>query len=613
MAGVLLMLAMLDSADAHADFSHCCLLAARNNFSIYATLPWDTCAVGTNVSGLGNPINPSVNATLGWCEQTCPGYAPSGTSEWLHPITNWFIPYIGLLLLCPTGEREKPITSRWRTWINSHRNQWSRTWANICTGWIPLFELWMPTRAFKTVDYVIGYIEFLGDPASAIWGAFSELAEDWWLSRLALRKTGLRRELLVTAILAGQTEFNETTREGMTQALGQKLGVDGFGGSVSPGKRASRDRKSVETFSDGDAFPDLSPSDPKSMGVTEIEMMLPTTPTRTELRAKFQKALDEEDENWKGISSSWLRDGICILLDARVDFVNTILMPVILMLVVTASVFYDAYQSLGDNDTAHSLAYGLLYSWLIILSVASNCYTSSLTSELLKDTLGKELWALSTTTVRLRDRYTNSLRWRRWMADVAITEPVRGKNRIVFRFLAGQLFGWACVVTAAVCAATISYTTPSVGIGCRSFNHLLYALVSLVVCLIPVLKYSNEIRGRKRYQATLTFIYGFLVICNNIILLLGTAFYLFGVFRSCWCMNLFVPKSTLIELNDNTAEAVKNANVYWLPVGYVAFIFVWIVCATAIFEREYINFQVDVLRKREFDSATNQDNPRPHV
>jgi hypothetical protein len=613
MAGVLFILAMLDSADAHAHFSHCCLLAARNNFSIYATLPWDTCAVGTNVSGLGNPINPSVNATMGWCEQTCPGYAPSGTSEWLHPITNWFIPYIGLLLLCPTGEREQAITSRWRARINSRRNRWNKKWAKISTSWIPLIESLVPAKAFKAVDYVIGYAEFLGDPASAIWGAFSELAEDWWLSRLALRKTGLRRELLVTAILAGQTEFNETTREGLTQALGQKLGVDGFGRSVGPEKRVSRDRKSGETLSDGDAFPNLSPSGLKSMGTTEIEMMIPATLTPIELRAKFQKALDEEDENWKGISSSWLRDGICILLDARVDFVSTILIPVILMLVVTAGVFYDAYQSLGDNDTAHSLAYGLLYSWLIILSVASNCYTSSLTPKLLEDTIGKDLWALSTTTVRLRDRYTNSLQWRRWMADVAVTEPVQGKNRVVFRFLAGQLFGWACVVIAALCAATISYTTPSVGIGCRSFNHLLYALVSLVVCLIPVLKYSNEVRGRKKYQTILTFTYNFLVICNIIILLLGTAFYLFGVFRSCWCMNLFVPKSRLIELNGNTAEAVKNANLYWLPVGYVAFVFVWIVCATAIFEREYINLQVGVLRKRDFDSATIRDNPRPYV
>jgi hypothetical protein len=549
MAGVLLILAMLDSADAHADFSRCCVMAARNNFSIYATLPWETCAVGTNVSGLWNPINPSVTATLGWCEEMCSGYAPSTTSEWLHPITNWFIPYIGLLLLCPPGEH---VTMIRRITINR-------------------INLW------------IRYFEFLGDPASAIWGAFSELAEDWSLSRLALHNTGLRRELLVTAVFAGQTKFNEEIKKGMTLALGKKLGIDDFENPASPEKHVSQD--------------DLSTSGSKSMDVTEIEKVPSTTLTPT--CANFRQALDkEEDDYGKGMSSPWLRDSLRILLGPRVDFVDTIFIPVILTLVVTASVFYDAYQNLGDNDTAHSLAYGLLYSWLIILSVASNCYTSTLTPELLKDTIGKDFPALSAITVRLGDRYTNSLLWRRWMADVAIIEQVQGKNRFVLKFLAGQLFGWACVAIAASCAAFISYTTPTVGIGCRSFNHFLYAFGSLVVCLIPVIKYSNEVRGRKKYQKLLTFIYRFLLICNLIVLLVGTALHLFGVFRRCWCMNLFVAKSKLVELNGNTAEAVKNANLYWLPMGYIAFIFAWIVCATAIFGREYINFRVGILRER---------------
>lgn len=71
--------------------------------------------------------------------------------------------------------------------------------------------------------------------------------------------------------------------------------------------------------------------------------------------------------------------GIRILLEARVDFVSIILIPVILMLAVTASVFYDMYQSLGQADTTQSLAYGLLYAWLIVLAAASNCSTGSLT------------------------------------------------------------------------------------------------------------------------------------------------------------------------------------------------------------------------------------------
>jgi hypothetical protein len=103
-----------------------------------------------------------------------------------------------------------------------------------------------------------------------------------------------------------------------------------------------------------------------------------------------------------------------VSLEARVDFANTVLIPIITMLVVTAAVFYDAYQSLGDNDTAHSLAYGLLYSWLIILAVASNCYTGSLTYGLLDWTARKraKVLPISPITVGPCDRYTNALRWR---------------------------------------------------------------------------------------------------------------------------------------------------------------------------------------------------------
>lgn len=69
----------------------------------------------------------------------------------------------------------------------------------------------------------------------------------------------------------------------------------------------------------------------------------------------------------RGTLTHRIWDGIRVLLEARVDFVNTVLIPVILMLVVTASVFYDAYQNLGDNDTAHGLADDLPHSRLLLL------------------------------------------------------------------------------------------------------------------------------------------------------------------------------------------------------------------------------------------------------
>jgi hypothetical protein len=635
LAGVVFVLAMLDSAHASADFKKCCVQAARAKYALYLpSLPWDTCAINSNATGSAAPINPSVNITLDWCQQNCPGHQPSSTSEWLHPITTWIIPYAGLLFLCPVAERGERALDR------------SMAWTNRLIAWVS-------NVSFQLLEYG----GFLGDPASAIWGAFSELAEDWWLSGIMLHATDLRRELLAAVILAGQGEFNEKTNKRMTEALVTRILLDIVGHEDSKAKRGSQDEKSQNSKSEiitpvDDMSPDIPHLTSKEIGTIVVEKERLAPLTTTALRRKLEGSLEIEGERlWDDIDATKIAkalvaisegrdvshdlfsdgsprkfrtalaqilktynqrpiaerttlliregtftyklwDGIRVLLEARVDFVNTILIPVILMLVVTASVFYDAYQNLGDNDTAHSLAYGLLYSWLIILAVAANCYTSSLTYGLVARVL-----PIPPATVHLRERYTNALRWRRWLGDIGIVDrPVHSNTRVLIKYLVGQLLGWACVAIVAACAAAISYSTPTVGIGCRSFNQLLYALMSLVVCMVPVILYWNELRQGTKYNKYITLFYRLLLTCNVAVLLIGTLLHLIGTFRSCRCMNLFGRHTALLELNTQTEQAVHNATIYWLPVGYVAFIFIWCVSGSAIVMRQVINFRVGILQ-----------------
>src|SRR5438034_6928904 len=104
MATFLLVMGVFGAAAASANFKICCVKAARRNFTLYPdTLPWETCGIGMNAAAAPG-TSPSVNATLGWCKSNCPGHQPSSTVQWLHPITTYLLPYIGLLLLCPTGE-----------------------------------------------------------------------------------------------------------------------------------------------------------------------------------------------------------------------------------------------------------------------------------------------------------------------------------------------------------------------------------------------------------------------------------------------------------------------------------------------------------------------------
>jgi hypothetical protein len=129
----------------------------------------------------------------------------------------------------------------------------------------------------------------------------------------------------------------------------------------------------------------------------------------------------------------------------------------------------------------------------------------------------------------------------------------------------------------------------------------LSALDIISGCLIPVFHFWNEIREtmekkREKYKRYTTWLYKFFAICNAAIVLIGTLLHLIGIFRSCRCMNAFAHKSCILEPNTMTAEAIDNTTLYWLPVGYVAFIFIWVISASAIVMREVINFHVGILQ-----------------
>jgi hypothetical protein len=224
--------------------------------------------------------------------------------------------------------------------------------------------------------------------------------------------------------------------------------------------------------------------------------------------------------------------GIKVGLKGRVDFMKALVVPVALAL-ATAGSFYTAYATLGDNDTAHSLAYGTWFSWIIILAVASNCYIATGNPGLVKLALQDEVY-LSKVTVPLRERANNTRKWTDWLRtlgcedanDISLESPaspinpalpsksrptsVRTLSRIpslpfqstpgpspkpkgffkklnfLLHLIVKQFAGWLRVALPCACAASISYTTPTVGLGCRSFNHMLYGILTLAISIVAV-------------------------------------------------------------------------------------------------------------------------------
>ncbi|OAP54246.1 hypothetical protein AYL99_11347 [Fonsecaea erecta] len=571
-AGMLLILSLFVASASAYDGNICCMKAARVHDRRIALDqdPWDACALNDTDTYAGGTTFPSVNVTMGWCKANCPGSQQSDLSQWLQPLTSWVVPYIGLLLLCPFGG------------ITKSKPTGTMTKPAYAWRWF-----WQFVRG-----YTQEWINLLGDPASAIFGAFSEIRSDVIMlreisiarrqsKRPYLRHTPWLELLKWVVILVGDTEFTQGSHRQDTEiemAQAQK-------GRMVDHMLASKTEYEHNAL--------VSPEPDRGVDDTSPDRML-------------------------------VENAIKTLVEARTDFFKAVFLPTILFLAVTASIFYDAYTLLGDTDTANGLACGIWYSWLVILSVAANCFAGSVNAGLTKTTLGRYI-DLSERSLPLRERYFNSMLWDEWLARIQ-TNPqetlsdlrptdilllhVKDDNTVFLearqkvksssitignglQLLIGHSCAWLCVATPVAGAFIISYNTPTVGLDCLSFNFLVYGILAFVTPALHVAyQWTLRNKGNKYMKAALKTTYWLFVCANAAVLTIGTVLQLAGVYRSCQCQLLFASESDLIEVNRNTPLAVENAKKYWLPVGYVAFGLVWVVCGLVTAARAYITVHI---------------------
>ncbi|KAH7411537.1 hypothetical protein DE146DRAFT_627596 [Phaeosphaeria sp. MPI-PUGE-AT-0046c] len=523
----------------------CCTLAVREEFHTYIDklYPWEVCNFNTEIDYGNNETFPSIVRNLAWAKINCSGTQLSSLKQWLIPLSTYISPYIGILLLCPVGD------------ISDHEFTKRKHLDNVLNG------LRKPRQ---------GYMSILGDPASATFGALHEV---WSDARTLRRLTPEnpeklswqhQRALWITT-LAGDIQFSVQT-------------------SWDPNVTAALDASGEPLLRDC-SFKN-SGKERDTMGIIThqaVDMTLnkDKEPSPAPQPSPVNDASTEVDNINKAIE---------IMIIARKGFVGGILIPVLLMLAVTAATFYDAYSKRGDKDTGLALAYCVWYSWILVLGVAGNCYASSLNAEVAKRASDKRTWA--------------ELPNDHWNHRSAI-EGLKSDWRFWFRFCGGQFIGFCCIAFSSACATAIAWTTPTVGLGCRSFNFILYVVFSFVTACMHVLCSWLLVRSKARQQSpdvpknrNIPFlvarcIYWLLVFVNSLVIVLGTLFHLVGVFRTCWCERLTWSDSTLIELNSKTPQAVDNAGRYWLSTAYIAFGVVWLACLTAIAFRGFIVQKMD--------------------
>jgi len=555
-----LIAGFLPTVNATFSIARCCTLAVRHEFHthIEQLYPWEVCNFNTEIDYGNNETFPSIVRSMGWAKEFCRGTQYSSLKQWLIPLSTYISPYIGILLLCPVGDVSEHRLVKWPGWdvVNDVLNGLRK----------PLQE----------------YISILGDPTSATFGALHEIWSDArTLSRLTRKNSGklsrLRQRALWVAVLAGDIQFSAQTN---------------WKSQVIPALEASGGALHRDLLSNNSG--DSKGNDRK---ITSQEVDI--SPAKNESPSSAPQPLEYDAST----EANKIDRAIEIVIVARNSFVGGVLIPVVLMLAVTAATFYDAYSKKGDKDTGLALAYCVWYSWILVLGVAGNCHASTLNPKVAKRafeevlTFGKE-----PVSTALRHRYVNSYLWQTWAkrsgdlsAYQSMMGPLKSDWHFWLRFCTGQSLGFCCVAFSSACAIAIAWTTPTVGLGCRSFNFILYVVLSFVTACMHVLCSWLSVRWEVQQPSStvVTLLvarctYWFLVFVNSLVVILGTLFHLVGVFRTCWCEQLTWTDSTLIELNSKTPEAVDNARRYWLSTAYIAFGVVWLACLTAIAFRRFI-------------------------
>ncbi|KAG0639022.1 hypothetical protein HOY80DRAFT_1046415 [Tuber brumale] len=215
--------------------------------------------------------------------------------------------------------------------------------------------------------------------------------------------------------------------------------------------------------------------------------------------------------------------------------------------------------------------------------------------------------------VPLHKRYRNTRNRVQWLHNngVDISPPAEGiwsyrifwldwylRHHQTAMYLAAQLLSWGFVLFSCACATVLSYTTPKVGLGCRSMNHITYALIALLNAVTHVAKDTleeskdtpKELKYPRAYQVVRVFYHTMTWVNAVFILIGGSVLQLTGVYQNCWCEAGIVGRNanSTVMLSSNTYAHQYWAKALWLKVAYTAYGEVGLFCVIALCIRLYI-------------------------
>jgi hypothetical protein len=272
----------------------------------------------------------------------------------------------------------------------------------------------------------------------------------------------------------------------------------------------------------------------------------------------------------------------------------------------------DALARWGDNDTAHSIAFGLWYSNILLVALASSTVLSVSNPSIIESAMATKNVTEQTLQLKwLCDRRSAlaKLSEQQFLDDngMPCSLPKRYLKILTLTY-ANRSALIAIVIQAPPwsLAIWVSYTTPEVGLSCRSATVLVYAVCQVLL----VFAWRGRSTRKRRCGFVISVAYYLLGVAAFLCSFGGTAMQLAGIYRNCICKAGILwglqSRESWIRANVELATDTQkhhDAASNWIIGGGVGIIWVTILCLFAAWYRvrlrEMCRALIEDLRSKE--------------
>lgn len=658
------------------NFTHCCLLAVNASLDVVdgvlvktktdyidatveeflqrnedgqfpCTAAWDGDTRGA----------PKVNVTAGWLESTCPGWQISDSkkgheSQWITPFVGFLLPSVVFVLTIPRRRK----LAVWKKLFVQDLSQ--------LISWILAPFAMILAGIFVCCDTIIWLCACFAFASPMILsGVYEAYLDQKIISFLTEKTNNLRltldmRARLLFVILVGNLDLDPEQIQGDEELVVLNHGKHSDDNERWPNFRpdARRNPSSPWTHIQNLVSPlrsyrDTSLGTPRQWPLHDVKC---TIPNCTDLYCK-EVPLQRNSFVRKEVGRTKTR--LRTMLATQLSFGSSVGSPVVFFLGAFSFTIVTTLGSLGDENTSLDLAFGMWYMIIPHISIISGLLLAGNNPNTLegvmalefgdveeKESFEKKHWLNSIFELAYESRYRPKWLWERgrskqdWIDRVITTYEFRApsgrrgsmvpdEDMAALRVATTMDFmSWAIILTLTlllmgtpfVLAFLVSFYTPQVGVSCRSFTILIYAIAQLCQVVLWMWAYAGPPANGKYFKFfrkggfldrngfftptnikslwkketfwslqslwaliwfNLATIFGFGGVLSTIG---GTMMQLMGVYSSSKCsVNASwwtrPHDQVMVTISRNYALEILDAKRYWIPCAITAILFLGLV------------------------------------